>query len=190
MPNDHRAGLSTIEVTGTEFTVEEIPRDYGVRYEITNVAGETVLKGHEESDGFPFVDGDGDAVFHVESPSNVHVAGDYYLTDSQTEEELLILDNDFSIFRDTWRIRDADDQSLLVAIESRGPLYTLARTLLPVGEWIGHAYEITDAEGDTVGSIQGESAMYDQYEIDIDRTSPIPTAAILITTVVVDAMSN
>ncbi|WP_152422387.1 hypothetical protein [Halorubrum californiense] len=81
----------------------------------------------------------------VEDRGHLDIAGDYLLTDSQTGEELVVLDNDLSLFEDTWRIRDAEDGSLLAEINSRGALFTVGRKILPVGQWIGHKFEITDA---------------------------------------------
>ena len=56
---------------------------------------------------------------------------------------------------------------------SRGALYTLGRKLLPAGRGIAHKYEITDAEDNTVGSIEGEFALsdFDQYEVTLTETS-------------------
>lgn len=157
--------LTAIDLSGTQYTVEQTGRDKNFRpeYEARNITGDTIFRGtykmYEEEDEFPFVDADGNEVFTVKASDTWDIAGDYLLTDSQTEEDLIILDNDFSLFQDTWRIRDADDRSLLAEINSRGALVTLGRKLLPFGQWIAHKYEITDAEGDPVGSIEGEFAI-------------------------------
>lgn len=58
---------------------------------------------------FPFVDTGGNGIATVKAKRTWDVAGDYLLTDSQTGEDLVVLDNDFSLDRDSWRIRDADD---------------------------------------------------------------------------------
>jgi len=120
------------------------------------------------------------------------VAGEHLLTDTQTAEELVILDNDFSLLQDTWRIRDADDESLLAEISSRGGLISLARKLLPAGHAIAHNYEITDADGDPAGSMEGEFALFsfDQYEITLTNTSSIPTDPIVIGAIVIDAIQG
>ena len=39
------------------------------------------------------------------------MAGNYAIIDAQTGEEVVVLDNDFSIFKDVWTVRDADDGS-------------------------------------------------------------------------------
>jgi len=77
---------------------------------------------YEEKDKFPFVDTDGTEICHVKGIDTWDIAGDYLLTDSRTDEDLLIFDNDLSLLQDTWRLRDLDDRSLLATISSRGAL--------------------------------------------------------------------
>lgn len=145
---------------------------------------------YEEKDEFPFVDADGNVIFTVKASGTWDIAGDYLLTDSHTGEDLILLDNDFSLAQDTWRIRDADDRSLLAEINSRGLLITLGRKFLPFGQWIAHKYEVTDAEGAPVGTIEGRFAIFDQYEIDLTDTSSVPTEPIVIGTIVIDAIQG
>jgi uncharacterized protein YxjI len=147
---------------------------------------------YEGKDEFPFVDADGTEICRVKAIDTWDIAGEYLLTDSRTDEELVILDNDLSLLQDTWRLRDADDQSLLGEITSRGALFTLARKLLPAGQGIAHQYEITDADGDSVGSIEGDFALFgfDQYEITLTDTSSIPTEPVVIGAIVIDAIQG
>lgn len=116
---------------------------------------------YQGKDEFPFVDTGGNGIATVKAKRTWDVAGDYLLTDSQTGEDLVVLDNDFSLGRDSWRIRDADDGSLLAEIDSRGALLILDRKLLPFGQWIAHEYGIADPEGDPVGTIASGFAIFD-----------------------------
>ncbi|MFC6888147.1 hypothetical protein [Halorubrum trueperi] len=147
---------------------------------------------YEEKDEFPFVDTDGSEICRVKAIDTWDIAGDYLLTDSQTDEDIVIFDNDFSLFQDTWRLRDIDDRSLLAEINSRGALITLGRKLLPFGQGIAHEYEIAAADGDSIGSIEGEFTLFDfdQYEITLTDTSPIPTEPILVGAIVIDAIQG
>ncbi len=145
---------------------------------------------YEKKDVFPFVDAEGTEICRVKAIDTWDIAGDYLLTDSRTDEELVIFENDLSVFQDTWRLRDPDDRSLLAEINSRGAPVTLARKLLPGGQLLAHKYEITDANGDSVGTIEGEFALFDfdQYEIDLSDTSSIPTEPIVIAAIIIDAI--
>lgn len=145
---------------------------------------------YEGKDSFPFLDSDGTELFTVEASGNWDIAGDYVLTDGQTGNELVVLDNKFSLFEDTWQIRDANDGSLVAEVKSRGALFTVARKILPVGQWIGHKFEITDAEGSTIGTIESEFAVFDQYEIIITDRSSVPIDPILAGAVVIDAIQS
>jgi len=190
--------LSAIDLSGSQYTVEQTGRDENFRpeYEARDVTGNTIFRTtyqmYEGKDEFPFIDTDGTEICRVKAIDTWDIAGDYLLTDSHTDEELVIFDNDLSLLQDTWRLRDPDDQSLLAEINSRGGLITLARKLLPAGQGIAHKYEITDSEGNSVGSIEGEFALFDfdQYEIALTDTSSIPTEPVVIGAIVIDAIQG
>ena len=188
--------LSAIDLSGSQYTVEQTGRDENFRpeYEARDVTGNTIFRTtyqmYEEKDEFPFFDADGTEICRVKAIDTWDIAGEYLLTDGQTDEELVVFDNNLSLLQDTWQLRDADDQSLLAEINSRGGLITLARKLLPAGQGIAHKYEITDSEDDPVGSIEGEFALFDfdQYEITLTDTSSVPTEAIVVGAIVIDAI--
>ena len=190
--------LSGINLSGSQYTVEQTGRDknFQPEYEARDITGNTIFRTtyqmYEEKDEFSFVDADDTEVCRVKAIDTWDIAGEYLLTDGQTDEELVIFDNDLSLLQDTWRLRDADDQSLLAEINSRGGLITLARNLLPAGQGIAHKYEITDSEGNPVGSIEGEFALFDfdQYKITLTDTSSVPTEAIVVGAIVIDAIQG
>lgn len=187
---------AAIDLSGSTYTVEQTGRDANFRpeYEARSGTGDAVFhttyRMYEGQDEFPFVDADGTEVCRVKAIDTWDIAGDYLLTDSRTDEELVILDNDLSIFRDTWRLRDADDRSLLAEINSRGALYTLGRKLLPAGHGIAHRYEVTDSRDNPVGSIEGDLAPFDvdQYEVTLTDPGAVPRAAVVIAAIVIDAI--
>ena len=196
MTDSQQYELSAIDLSGSQYTVEQTGRDKNFRpeYEARNVAGDTIFRTtyqmYEGKDEFPFVDANGTEICLVKAIDTWDIAGDYLLTDSHTDEELVILDNDLSLLQDTWRLRDVDDRSLLAEINSRGALFTIARKLLPAGQGIAHKYDITDSEGNPVGSIEGEVALFDfdQYEITLTDTSSVPTEPVVIAAIIIDAI--
>jgi uncharacterized protein YxjI len=103
---------------------------------------------------------------------------------------VVVLDNDFSIFQDTWRIRDPDSGAVLAQIDSRGALYTLARTYIPFGFLIPYKYEITDSDGNHVGRIESQITFRDRYEITIDDASTVPKEPIVAAAMVIDAIQG
>jgi len=184
--------ITGIELTDDSYTVEQsLVRN---KYKALDAAGNVVLRGKQElfklKEKFPFVDADGNEVFEVNATGIVDIAGDYILSDSRTGEDIVVLDNDFSLFQDTWRIRDADTGEILAHIDSRGAATTLARNLLPFGELISHKYEITDAEGRHVGNIDGQFSIRDRYEITIDDASNVPKEAVVAAAMVIDAIQG
>lgn len=188
--------IPALGLSGTQYTVEQTGTDKNFRpeYEARNVTGDTVFccthNMYEETDRFSFVGAGGTELFTVEATSSWDIAGDYLLTDSQTGEDLVVLDNDFSLFQDTWQLRDAADESLIAEINSRGARFILGRKILPVGQWIGHKFEITDPTGTSIGTIASEFAVFDRYEIMISDSSSVPIGPILAGTVVMDAIQG
>ncbi|WP_135820467.1 LURP-one-related/scramblase family protein [Halostella litorea] len=184
--------ISGVELTDDRYTVDQsLVRN---KYKATDSAGNVVLRGKQKmfkmKEEFPFVDADGDEVFTVKAGGIIDVAGNYVLSDARTGTNLVILDNDYSIFRDVWTIRDADTEEPLATISSRGALTTLARNLLPFGEIIPHRYEIADANGDHVGTIDGQFSLRDRYEIAIDDASDVPKEPIVAAAMVIDAIQD
>ncbi len=149
--------IEGIELTDDRYTVEQgLIRN---KFRALDDDGDVVLRGKQKmlklKEQFPFVDGDDEEVFEVNAGSMLDVAGDYTLTDSRTDEDVVVLDNDYSLLQDTWKIRDADTEAKLAEINSRGALTTMARNLLPLGELIPHKYEITDATAITSATSRG-----------------------------------
>ena len=186
-------GISTIDLTDNEYTVEQsLIRN---KYKATDRTGQTVIRGKQKmlkmKEEFPFVDPQGKEVFTVKAAGVIDIAGNYAIIDSATGEEVAILDNDYSILQDTWKIRDAQTEAVLAKIESRGAAVTVARNMIPfLGPLIPHKYEITDADGDHVGNIDGQFSFRDRYEISIDDSSSVPKETVIAAAMVIDALQG
>jgi len=192
MQADRRYDIAGLDLVDSEYVVEQaLVRN---KYKAMDPRGNVVIRGKQKmfkmKEEFPFVDGSGREVFTVKAGGIIDVAGNYVLTDAQTGEDLVILDNDYSIFQDTWTIRDAETEAKLAAITSRGGLVTVARNVLPFGEWIPHKYEITDQSGNHVGNIDGEFSLKDRYTITIDDASDVPKEPVIAAAMVIDAIQG
>jgi uncharacterized protein YxjI len=163
------------------------------KYKATDGRGNVVLRAKQKmfkaKEEIPFVDGDSEDVFTVKAGGIIDVAGNYALIDAQTGEDVVVLDNDFSTFRDVWTIRDPDGTAL-AEIRSRGALVTLARGFLPFGELIPHKYEITEPDGSHVGNIDGKLSFRDRYAITVDDASNVPKEVVIAAAMVIDAIQN
>jgi len=185
--------ISGIELTDDSYTViQGVIRN---KYKALDDTGETVLRGKQElfklKEKFPFVDGDDKEVFTVTASSIIDIAGDYILADAETDDPVVILDNDFSMLQDTWTIRDPETNEALAEITSRGAAVTLARNLLPFGEVIPHKYEITDPQDAHVGDIDGQfTLLKDTYEVTIDDASSVPKEPVVAAAMVIDAIQG
>ena len=184
--------IQGIELTDDNYVVEQsLIRN---KYKAMDKGGNVVVRGKQKmfklKEEFPFVDAQDDEAFTVKAGGMLDVAGNYVLSDAQTGEELVILDNDYSIFQDTWRIRDARTEAKIAEINSQGALVTVARNVVPFGGWIPHKYEITDVDGRHVGNIDGQFSLKDRYEITIDDASSVPKEAIIAAAMVIDAIQG
>ncbi|WP_257299756.1 LURP-one-related/scramblase family protein [Haloarchaeobius sp. FL176] len=192
MSTPARYDISGVELTDDRYTV--IQSFIRNKYRAEDAAGNTVLKGKQKlfkmKEEFPFTDGNGQEVFTVKAGGIIDVAGNYMLSDAQTGEDIVVLDNDFSMLQDTWRIRDARTEEVLARIDSRGAAVTLARNFLPFGVLIPHKYEITDVNGNHVGKITGQFSVKDRYDIVIDDASNVPKEPIIAAAMVIDAIQG
>lgn len=186
-------GIEGIELLDDSYTVEQsLIRN---KYAAKDRQGRTVLKGKQKimkmKEEFPFTDGEGNDVFEVKAGGIVDVAGDYTLIDSRTGEEVVVLDNDFSLMKDIWRIRDPDTEAEIAKMESRGALVNLLRgfsSLLDI--LIPQKYEITDSNDNHVGTIEGQISFRDRYDIEIDDTREVPKEVTIASAMVIDAIQN
>jgi len=188
---------STLDIAGVDLSDDRYVVEQNLvrnKYRAYDADGSVVLRGKQKlfrmKEEFPFEAGDGSDAFTVKAGGIVDVAGNYLLSDTQTGEELVVLDNDFSLLQDVWRIRDAATEAVLAEITSRGAAVTLARNVLPFGELIPHKYEITDGTGGHVGRIEGEFAIKDRYEIRIDDATDVPAEAVVASAMVIDAIQG
>jgi len=185
--------LSGVDLGGNRYTVEQslVRNKYTAYDEHGNVVLRAKQKMFKMKEEFPFVDEAGQEVFTVKAGGIMDVAGNYAIVDAQTGEEVVVLDNDYSIFQDTWTIRDAQTEAKLAEINSRGAGVTLARNLVPyVGPLIPHKYEITDQQGNHVGNIDGQLSLKDRYDITIDDASNVPKDAVVAAAMVIDAIQG
>jgi len=165
------------------------------KYAAKDNQGRTVLKGKQKlmkmKEEFPFTDGEGNEVFKVKAKGVVDIAGDYVLIDSRTEEEVVVLDNDFSLLKDVWKIRDPDTEDVIAEIESRGALVSLLRGISSLIDLlVPQKYEITDASGNHVGTIEGHVSFRDRYDIEIDDAREVPKEVTIASAMVIDAIQN
>ncbi|MEF8776191.1 MAG: hypothetical protein V5A43_06775 [Haloarculaceae archaeon] len=189
---DASVEIAAIDLTDDAYTVEQnLIRN---KYRAYDSNGDVVLRAKQKmfklKEEFPFVDPDGNDAFTVKAAGMLDIAGNYVIHDSETGEELVVLDNDFSYFQDSWTIRDADDGARVARIDSRGAGITLIRKLVPFGEWLPHKYEITDTAGNHVGTVEGEFSLKDRYQITIDDASQVPKEPVVAAAMVIDAIQG
>ncbi len=164
------------------------------KYIVRDSAGEVVLRGKQKmlkmKEEFPFLTGDGADAFTVKAGGIMDVAGNYTLTDAGTGEDVVVLDEEFSLLSETWRIRDPDSGRVLATIRSKNKLLSALRHLVEAANLVPNKYEIVDPGGNHVGDIDGQFSLRDTYTVSIDDATTVPKEAVIATACVLDALEN
>jgi uncharacterized protein YxjI len=139
---------------------------------------------------FPFVTGDGEDAFSVKAGGIMDIAGNYAITDAGTGEEIVVLDEDLSLFVENWTVRDPETGESLATIRSKNKLLSALRHLISVANLVPNKYEIFDADGNHVGDIEGQFSLRDTYTVSIDDASNVPKEAVIAAACILDALEN
>ena len=142
------------------------------------------------SEEFPFVTGDGEEAFRVKAGGIVDIGGNYAITDAGTGEEVVVLDEDYSLFVENWTVRDPDSGRTLATIRSKNKLLAALRHLVSAVNLVPNKYEIFDADDNHVGDIEGQFSLRDTYTVSIDDASNVPKEAVVASACIIDALEN
>jgi uncharacterized protein YxjI len=188
-------GFAGLDLSDDAYTVEQslFRSKYEARDSDENVVLTTKEKRFSIKDRFPFKDGDGDDVFEVVSASMLDFdrKRDYVLVDARTDEEVVVLDEQFSLFSQKWSIRDPETSDVVATIESQNKLVVALRGRLGIlGKLLPHKFDIVAADGSHVGTIEGRLSLTDTYDVEVRSDYEGPREAIVATAMVVDAIEE
>ncbi|TKX85930.1 hypothetical protein EXE43_10980 [Halorubrum sp. SS5] len=184
--------ISTVDLSDDRYEVtQSLVRN---KYAVRDSAGNVVLRGKQKmfklKEEFPFVTGDGEDAFSVKAGGIVDIGGNYAIVDAGTGEEVVVLDEDYSLFVENWTVRDPDTGEALATIKSKNKLLSALRHLVGAANLIPNKYEIFDADGGHVGDIEGQFSMRDAYTVTIDDASDVPKEAVIAAACILDALEN
>jgi uncharacterized protein YxjI len=184
--------ISTVDLDDDRYEVKQaLVRN---KYEVRDSAGNLALRGKQKmlkmKEEFPFVNGDDEDAFTVKAGGIMDVAGNYTIVDAGTDQEVVVLDEDLSLFAENWTIRDPDSGETLATIRSKSKVLSVLRHLIGAANLFPNKYEIFDPEGDHVGDITGQFSLKDTYSVTIDDASDVPKEAVLAAACVLDALEN
>ncbi|TQQ83093.1 hypothetical protein EGH24_06580 [Halonotius terrestris] len=184
--------ISTVTLYDDQYEVKQsLVRN---KYVVTDRSGNTVLRGKQKlfklKEEFPFLNGDDEDAFTVKAGGILDIAGSYTLIDAGTDEEIVVLDEEWSLFVENWTIRDPDTGEPLATIKSKSKPLAALRHLVSVANLVPNKYEIVDADGNHVGDIDGQFSLRDSYTVQIDDASTVPKEAVIATACILDALEN
>ena len=189
-PSDY--DISTVDLSDDRYEVKQsMVRN---KYTVRDSAGDVVLRGKQKmfklKEEFPFVTGDDEDAFSVKAGGIMDIGGNYAIVDAGTGEEVVVLDEDYSLFVENWTIRDPDTGEALATIKSKNKLLSGLRHLVGAANLIPNKYEIFDAAGGHVGDIEGQFSLRDAYTVTVDDASDVPKEAVVAAACVLDALEN
>jgi uncharacterized protein YxjI len=184
--------ISTVDLSDDRYEVQQsLVRN---KYAVSDSTGDVVLRGKQKmfklKEEFPFVTGDGEDAFSVKAGGIVDIGGNYAIVDAGTGEEVVVLDEDYSVFVENWTVRDPDTGEALATIKSKNKMLSALRHLVGAANLIPNKYEIFDADGGHVGDIEGQFSMRDAYAVTIDDASDVPKEAVIAAACILDALEN
>lgn len=195
MATESKDVLKNIELDDDEYTV--VQSAIRNKYKAYDANGDLVLQGKQKmfklKEEIPFLDSDGEPAFTVKAGGVLDVAGNYALIDDATGEQVVVLDKNWTLISHQWKIRDPNTEALIAEIKSTNNIVEMLRHIPYLGaifSLIPYKYEITDVDGDHVGSIEGQFSLKDKYTVTIDDASDVPKEAIIAAAMVIDAIEG
>ena len=187
-----RYDISTVDLDDDRYVVTQsaIRNTYVIR----DSADTVVLRGKQKmfkmKEEFPFVTGDDEDAFTVKAGGIMDIAGNYAIRDAGTGEDIVVLDEDLSLFVENWTVRDPETGEALATIRSKSKPLAALRHLVSMANLIPNTYEIFDVDSNHVGDIEGQFSLRDTYTVSIDDASTVPNEAVIAAACVLDALEN
>jgi uncharacterized protein YxjI len=164
------------------------------KYAVRDSTGTVVLRAKQKlfklKEQFPFVTGDDEPAFTVTAGGMLDIGGTYTIVDDGTGEEVVVLDEDYSLFVENWTVRDPETGDALATIKSKSKLLAALRHLVGAANLFPNKYEIFDPSGGHVGDIAGKFSLRDTYTVTVDDASDVPKEAVVAAACVLDALEN
>jgi uncharacterized protein YxjI len=188
--------FSGLDLSGDLYTVEQSLLRSS-KYEARDASGQTILTTKEKrfsiKDRFPFKNAQGEDVFEVVSASMLDFdrKRDYLIVDAVTDEEVVVLDKQFSMLSQKWSLRAPETSDVIATIESSNQLLTMVRSQLgALGNFLPRKFDIKTADGSIIGSIQGQLSLNDVYDIELRSGYDGPREAIIAAAMIIDAVEE
>jgi len=138
---------------------------------------------------FPFVTGDDDDAFSVKAGGIMDIAGNYAITDAGTGEEVVVLDEDYSLLAENWTIRDPDTGRRWRPFARRINCSLRSATSSPLRTSFRTSTRYSTPTATTSATSRGFS-LRDAYTVTIDDASDVPKEAVIASACVLDALER
>lgn len=183
--------ISGVDLTGSDYVIKQ--KVFRNKYRIYDDSGNLLLKTKQKlfkmREEFPFYDANDRPVFRVKAKSVFDFAGDYMLTEAESDDVVAVLEKQFTFFKHVWRVRSPDG-AVWATIESGSTLIEAARNVSNVFSLLPHTYSITGPNGESLGSLKGRFSVRDVYDLHVEDTGDAPKEAIVAAAIAIDALEG
>lgn len=175
------------------------------KYKVWDSDGELVLKAAQKlfklHEHIKFNNPDGERVFDVKAKQILDVAGDYTLTDAETDEPVTVLEKNWTFLLQKWKIKSASNNEKLLATfktedKGRAAIRFIGSHLgiIPLVGWffsmIPHRYVIESPEGDMIGEMKGKLSVRDAYILELEDMPADLKEGIVASAIAIDALEG
>ncbi|MCO8246813.1 MULTISPECIES: LURP-one-related family protein [unclassified Haladaptatus] len=190
-PPTQRHDIGGVTLDDDEYTVKQ--SYFRNKYKVYDEGGNLVLKSKQKlfkmKEEFPFFDADGNTVFRVKAKNVLDVAGDYVLVDERTDEPVIVLSKDFTIFHHHWTIKTPDGAEV-AEVESRSAIIEALRSFSTLFSFLPHRYTISGPDGNSIGEIEGRFSLRDVYDISVEESNAVSKTALVAAAIAIDALEG
>ncbi len=183
--------LKRIDLTDDEYEIRQSL--YRNKYSIYDTTGNLVLKTKQKlfkvKEEFPFTDPDGDAVFTVKAQNLLDIAGDYAVTDAETDDVVATLSKNFTFVMHKWQVKDPDG-NVQAVIKNENKAVQALRSVIGLANLIPHSYVIETPDGTQLGTIKGHFSIRDRYTLRIQDSGNMSKEALVAAAIAVDALEG
>ena len=182
--------IANVDLTGSDYVIEQnlLRTECRVYDDSSALLLQTKRRLFETRKAFAFLDTHGRPVYTVDATS-AGGDGDYTLTEAGTDDDIAVLETDFTAFEHVWRVRSPDGDRWAV-IESQRPLSEIARNVTAVIGWPPHEFTITGPGGEAFGRLEGRFSLRDVDDLHVGDSGDAPKESLVAAAIAVAVLER
>jgi len=183
--------IATVDLTGSDYVIERnlLRTECRVYDDSGALLLQTKRRPFETRKAFTFLDARGRPFYAVGARCVDGDDGNYTLTEAGTDDDIAVLETDFTAFKHVWRVRSPDGD-LWAVIESQHTLLEAARNVVEVIGWRPREYTITGPNGEAFGRLEGRFSLRNTHELHVGDSGNAPKESLVAAAIAIDALAG